>query len=144
MIDHRSGGGRQQQGTEPPALQGVGHVEIVEEGTPRRIVVEVGVDKADDVAAKVSDDCPMVGIRSRQAGAPHIPSIIEYFTVQEGVRIGAAIISAPTVGVEGGDLLGVAEGGTADPDAACHHLLIRGRCGTRSRGTDRAHSRLGI
>jgi hypothetical protein len=81
MIDHRSGGGRQQQGTEPPALQGVGHVEIVEEGTPRRIVVEVGVDKADDVAAKVSDDCPMVGIRSRQAGAPHIPSIIEYFTV---------------------------------------------------------------
>jgi hypothetical protein len=126
VIDHRAGAGRQEEATDPPSLHAVGNVEIVKKSTPRWVIVEVRVDKADDFTTAVSDDRPIVGLGPSQARSPKIPSIVEHFNVQKCVGIGAAIVSAPAVRVEGGNLLGVADGGAADldADAAAYGFLI--------------------
>ncbi|MGD0391756.1 MAG: hypothetical protein ABSC41_03870 [Acidimicrobiales bacterium] len=79
------------------------------------------MDKADDAAAEVGNDRPEVGLWPRKTCGPHIPSIVEYLTVQECIGIGTAIVPAPTIGVEGGDVLGVVDGGTADPHGPAGH-----------------------
>jgi hypothetical protein len=93
-------------------------VEIVSKSTPHWVIVEVRVGKADDFAMEVSDDRPIVGLGPSQARPPNIPSIVKHFVVKESIGICAAIVSAPAVRVEGGNVLGVADGHAPNLDAA--------------------------
>jgi hypothetical protein len=99
-------------------------VEIVKKSAPHRVIVEARVDKADDFATEVSDDCPIVGLGPSQARPPNVPSIVKHFIVQESIGIGAAIVSAPAVRVEGGNVLGVADGDAPNLDAAAPYGIL--------------------
>jgi len=61
------------------------HMQIVEKGSPRRIVVEHGVSKADDVAACVGADGVLIQPRRTEAGRPNLSSIRQYVAVEVSI-----------------------------------------------------------
>ena len=82
-------------------------MQIVEKRAPSRVLVEDGMGKADQPVAGLGQDRVAVAIGLVKSLAPHRHPVNVDITVQEVIRIRAAIVTAPAVGVERGNDLRV-------------------------------------
>jgi hypothetical protein len=82
-------------------------VQIVEEGSPFRVVVEHGVGEAADPTTIVGDHGVLVEPGRSKATGPELKTISDDVSVQVGIEIRTAIVAPPTVSVKSGDVAGV-------------------------------------
>ena len=90
---------------------------VVEQRAPHGILLEDDVGEAGEMTVELCEDRAARPIRLRQALAPHGEAVGEDVAVEECVRVGAAVVAAPTVGVQCGDGLGVAVARTSELQA---------------------------
>jgi hypothetical protein len=82
-------------------------VEIVEKGTPPRVVVEHDVGKADDLAVLFSHNGVLIQPRRCQATTPLRNSVGDNVAVKIGIQECPSVVAPPTVGVKNGHATGV-------------------------------------
>jgi thiazole synthase ThiGH ThiG subunit len=84
-------------------------VQIVEEGSPFRVVVEHGMGEAADPTTTtiVGDNGVLVQPGRSKATGPELKTISDDVSVQVGIEIRTAIVAPPTVSVKSGDVAGV-------------------------------------
>ena len=110
MPRSRAAGRRNASSSRPDAatLLPVDDVEVVEQRSPARVVVEDRMHEADDAdVAILRHDrlAPAIGLA--QALGPDDQPIRIDVAVEERVRESAAVVATPTVGVKRGHRLGV-------------------------------------
>jgi hypothetical protein len=104
---------RQQTRADASTLVSVSDVKIVEQRSPTRMLVEDGVSEPDEPGFVLGDDRPTPRIGTSQAVGPHGQPVRSDVTVEKCVRVGASVVPAPTVGMEGSDPLSIGEPGEA-------------------------------
>jgi len=82
-------------------------MQIVEKGSPCRIVVEDGVSKADDVAACVGTNGGLIQPRRSEASRPHLSSIRDNVAVEVRISVCTSIVAPPAVGMQSRNAIGV-------------------------------------
>src|SRR5437588_6098287 len=122
------------------------HVEVVEERTPGWVVLEDGVGEADQGVAVLDQDRATPGVWLLQPVAPDRPAVGDYVVVEEGVGVGAPVVPAPAVGMQGGDRPGIGWDGRSEPEVvetrqakSSSSILALAPC--RSRVPDRHRAR---
>ena len=84
-------------------LQRGPHMEVVQEGTPARVVTTIGAGEANKVFLLLGDDDELIGDRLRQPLLPHRSPVLEDGAVQKRIPVGAAVRVPPTLGMESGN-----------------------------------------
>jgi hypothetical protein len=78
----------------------VGHVQVVEQSPPRRIVVEDRVGEADNGIVTVGDDRALTRLLPREPIGPHRQPVGDHVAVEEGVGVRAPVVASPALGVQ--------------------------------------------
>ena len=111
-------------GQQPPAdavpLEPVGHVQVVEESAPVRVLVKDHVNEADYRVALVGDDGEVVRARGRHSRAPHRQAIGEHIPVQERIKVCSPIVPSPAIGMKRRDRLDVMYGRIPESNLLLH------------------------
>jgi hypothetical protein len=107
VVEESESGLGQQASADAVSLQVISDVQIVEKGTPRRIVVENGMGETDDFTTIVSHDGELVQPGRSEATGPDLMTISDDVTVEVGIQIRAAIMATPAVSVECSDVAGI-------------------------------------
>jgi hypothetical protein len=105
MPDDGLGGERKETGPDAAAHVPSANMQVVEQGSPRSVVVEDRVSEADQrlVGRLLDEDRARSRVGLSQPLAPHLESIVGDVAVEERVRVGAPIMTAPAIRMEGGD-----------------------------------------
>jgi hypothetical protein len=82
-------------------------VQIVEEGTPPRVVVEDGVGEPDELTTTLRDHRVLVQARRSKTARPDLATIGDDVSVKVGVPERTAIVTPPTLRMESADIAGV-------------------------------------
>ncbi|MHB1725030.1 MAG: hypothetical protein ACYCVN_02780 [Acidimicrobiales bacterium] len=90
-------------------------MEVVEQGSPTGVMTEESVTEADDRSAGFDDHREPILSVLAEPFTPHGPAVADHLTIEEGVRVGTAVVPPPTVGVQRGDGLRIECSG--DPTA---------------------------
>jgi hypothetical protein len=104
-------------------------VEIVEKGTPPRVVVEHDVGKADDLALLFGHNGVLMQPRWCQATTPLRNPVGHNVAVKIGIQVRPSIVASPTVGVKNGDATGVCFGSLSESDSVPSWALLVGALG---------------
>lgn len=84
------------------------HMEVIEQRSPPRILVEEHAGQPDDrIAGNRLQHTTTLRVGRAHAGVPELPALVNDRSVEEGVRQEAAIRAAPALRVQRGDLVGV-------------------------------------
>ena len=103
---------RQQECAYSGSLQVARDVKILEERPPLRVFVHDGVGEPEDFISATGDHGEVARCGLGQSTSPHHLAIGEDIPVEVGVRVGAPIVTAPALGVEGGNGFAIALGRT--------------------------------
>jgi hypothetical protein len=98
---------RQQMSTDPLTLGIASDVEIVEKGSPLRIIIENDMGEAQELPVAFCDDGVMVLSGRSKATSPYLLPIGDDVLVKVCVPQRTAIMAPPTVGVKCGDAAGI-------------------------------------
>src|SRR5207244_3046653 len=91
-------------GADPAALQVVADVKVVQQRSPLLVLVEDRVGEADDGTVALGDDRAFVRpVWLVEPVRPYLEPVREYFVVEEGIRVCAAVVAPPAIGMQRSD-----------------------------------------
>ena len=113
-LDHSLSSRRHEPRAEPRPLPRHRHVDVVDQSSPRGVVVEDHVNEAEQRSSLLGEyrrGAATLGLL--QASTPLVAPIGFHFAVEEGVGICAAVVTPPAFGVQAGDARRVRATGAA-------------------------------
>jgi hypothetical protein len=89
----------QQRCADPVALAVAPHVQVVEEGSPLRVVLEHRVSEPDQIASGVGAHGEVIETRRSEAGRPDLATLRHNVAVEILIAVCTSIVASPTVSV---------------------------------------------
>ena len=106
MTELQSGLGKQ-SGADPVSLYATSDVQVVQQGSPLRIVVENRVGKPDDVTFYESAHGELIHARGCEATGPNSLSFRQNVAIEIRVEVRASVVVSPALSVQGSNGIGI-------------------------------------